>query len=235
MGEWPGTVFTCTACSKAMPDPMSEQIRKYKSEAEKPLGLSVRPDNVRIEEVDFVDNEGSIAKGPEEARQKGNLITRAMNEINVKCHPTKTRFMIIGKRKYVEEAEKNLMENPIKIQGHNIERTFSQGKVAVIKSPMERPTMREIGYLAGLWTLFDSILMSTAIYSAGTWVGATKADMEFFDKKMKEMWYLLMRINLKTTFLQVCWECDLLPWLWAVIIEKINLVNFLHFGKVSQS
>ena len=149
------------------------------------------------------------------------------------------RFMIIGKRKYVEEAEKDLMENPIKIQGHTIERTFSekylcmyintdglratvreqmefrikqcQGKVAVIKSLMERLTMREIGYLAGLWTLFDSIVTSTAIYSAGMWVGAMKADMECFDKKMKEMWYPLMRINLKTTFLQVCWECDLLP------------------------
>ena len=131
------------------------------------------------------------------------------------------------------------MENPIKIQGHTIEWTFSekylgmyinadglratvreqmefrikqcQGKVAVIKSLMERPTMREIGYLAGLWTLFDSIVTSTAIYSARMWVGAMKADMEFFDKKMKEMWYPLMRINLKTTFLQVCWECDLLP------------------------
>ena len=45
-GEWvsgQGTVFTCTACSKAMPDPMSEQIQKYKSEAEEPLGLSVVP------------------------------------------------------------------------------------------------------------------------------------------------------------------------------------------------
>ena len=241
-GEWvsgQGTVFTCTACSKAMPDPMSEQIQKYKSEAEEPLGLSVVPDKVRIEEVDFVDDKGSIAKGPDKARQKGNLITRAMNEINVKCHSTKMRFMIIGKRKYVEEAEKDLMENPIKIQGHTIERTFSekylcmyintdglratvreqmefrikqcQGKVAVIKSLMERLTMREIGYLAGLWTLFDSIVTSTAIYSAGMWVGAMKADMEFFDKKMKEMWYPLMRINLKTTFLQVCWECDLLP------------------------
>ena len=265
-GEWvsgQGTVFTCTACSKAMPDPMADLLRWREEEGKEPLGVKLGPDNILVEEVDFVDDEGALARDAESARTKGTLISHAMDQLNVKCHPKKTRYMIVGKDHYVRKMEQDLEENPIVIQGHEIGRSFSekylgmfinadgtkatvreqmdfrlnqcQGKLAVIKGMMEKPTMQEIGYLAGIRTLFDSIVTTTALYSAGTWVGATKADLDYYDKGMKMLWYTLLRINSRTTWLQVCWECDLLPWSWGVIREKINLVNFLHFGKVSQS
>ena len=110
-----------------------------------------------------------------------------------------------------------------------------QGKVAVIKALMEKPTMRELGYLAGIRTLFDSVVTSTALYSAGTWIGVTKEEMKSYDREMKNLWYTLLKLNSRTTWLQVCWECDLIPWSWGIIRAKIALVNFLHFGKVSQS
>ena len=264
--EWvsgQGTVFTCTACSKAMPDPMNELLAAREKETGEHLGLRVGPDRVVVEEVDFVDDEGAICKDVESAREKGVLITRAMNQLNVECHKTKTRYMIVGKPSYVEEMTRQLEEEPIVIQGFEVQRSWSekylgmfinangaratvreqmearlkecQGKVAVIKGLMERPTMREIGYLAGLRTLFNSVVTSTALYSAGTWVGATKADIEYFDRGMKSLWYTLLRLNSRTKWLQVCWECDLLPWSYGIMREKINLCNFLHFGKISQS
>ena len=53
-----------------------------------------------------------------------------------------------------------------------------RGKTAMIKGMVDRPTMREIGYLACVRTLFDSVVTATALYSAGTWAWITKKDME---------------------------------------------------------
>ena len=264
--EWvggQGTVFTCTACSQAMPEPMERQIKYYTMETGEVLGVKFGPDGVTVEEIDFVDDECALCKSAEAARIKGKMITRAMDELNVECHPTKTRYMILGTEEYKRRTEQDLKENPIIIQGFEVERSYSEkylgmfinsdgsrttvreqmefrlkecrGKVAVIKDMMDRPTMREFGYLAGLRTLFDSIATATALYSAGTWVGLRKADYEWYDKEMKAMWYTLLKLNSRAAWLQVCWECDLLPWSWGVKREKINLISFLHHGKVGQS
>ena len=264
--EWvggQGTVFTATACSQAMPEPMRRQIENHRDETGEHLGVTMGQDHVEIGEVDYVDDEGSIAKDAAAAREKGRMITRAMNELNVECHSTKTRFMILGTPAYKREMERQLAEEPIIIQGFEVERSENEkylgmyidaegskktvrgqmeyrlkecwGKVAQIKGMMDKPTMREFGYLAGLRTLFDSIVTATALYSAGTWSGLRKADLEWFDREMKTMWYSLLRLNSRTTWLQVCWECDLLPWSWGIVREKINLISFLHHGKVGQS
>ena len=264
--EWvggQGTVFTCTACSLAMPMPMKKNIDQYERETGIELGVRVGPNRVLIEEVDFVDDEGSFANSAETARTKGKLISRSMDEINVKVHPLKTRYMILGTEEFKTRVGRELEEEPIVIQGFKVERSYSEkylgmlinaagsretvktqmearvkeckGKMVMIKDLMERPTMKEFGYLAGIKTLFESICSSTALYSAGTWAGLKKKEMEWFDREQKQLWYSLLRLNSKTTWLQVCWECDILPWSWGIVREKLSLVSFLHHGKISQS
>ena len=258
-----GTVFTCTSCSKTMPDPMAELLKFEEEETGKYLGVTVGRERVRIQEVDFVDDQCSISKDAESARRKGELITMGMNQLNVECHDSKTRYMIIGTKKYKEKMEAELEKNPIVIQGFPVKRSESekylgmyinaagtretvqqqmegrikecQGKMAQIREIIERPTMREVGYLASLRTLFESVISSTALYSAGTWVGSTKAQAAYYDKEMKNLLYSVLRLNSRTSWLQVCWEFDIIPWSWRIILQKINLVVFLHFGKVSQS
>ena len=264
--EWvggQGTVFTCTACSQAMPEPMARQIRNHRQETGEILGVEVGPDKIVVEEVDFVDDEGSIARTAEGAREKGRMITRGMNELNVEVHPTKTRYMVVGSDDYKKRIRKELEESPIVIQGFEVEESHSEkylgmmissggssstvreqmeyrlkeckAKVAMVRGMMDKPTMREIGYLAGIRTLFESIVTATALYSAGVWSGLKKADYEWYDREMKALWYTLLKLNSRTTWLQVCWECDLLPWSYGIMREKINLVSFLHHGKVGQS
>ena len=258
-----GTVFTCTACSLAMPDPMARNIREYEAETGEELGVRVGPSKVMVSEVDFVDDEGAVCKDAKAARVKGKLITRSMDEINVKVHPTKTRYMILGTDSYKRRMEEELAEDPIMIQGFAVERSYSEKylgmmicaggsketvrtqmefrvteckkKLAVVKNLLDKPSMKELGYLAGVRTLFESVITSTALYSAGTWVGMTRKDSEWFDRECKGLWYTLLKLNSRTTWLQVCWECDLLPWSWGVVREKLNLVSFLHHGKVSQA
>ena len=95
--------------------------------------------------------------------------------------------------------------------------------------------MREFGYLAGLKVLFESVVSSTALYSAGVWLGMTKAMYEGYDREQKRLLYSAMRLNQKTTFLHVCWELEVLPWSWGIRREKVSLVTFLCHEKDSQA
>ena len=258
-----GTVFTCTACSLAMPKPMERNIKIHEEETGEELGVRVGKDRVRITEVDFVDDEGALCKDAESARMKGKLITRSMDEINVEVHPSKTKFMILGTKKYKQNMQESLDNNPIMVQGNAVGQSHSERylgmmicsggsketvkkqmefrvseckkKISTVKNLLEKPSMRELGYLACVRTLFESVITSTALYSSGTWVGLTKADLAWFDRECKAIFYTLLKLNSRTTWLQVCWEVDLLPWSWGIVREKLNLVTFLHHGKISQA
>ena len=61
-------------------------------------------------------------------------------------------------------------------------------KMAAIRELLARPTMQEVGYLAGLRTLFESVITATALYSSGTWIGMTKTQAEWYNKEMKNLW-----------------------------------------------
>ena len=264
--EWvggQGTVFTCTACSLTMPEPMERNIREYEEETGEELGVRVGQDNILVGEVDFVDDKASVSRDVKSARVKGILMTRSMEEINVRVHPVKTKYMILGTEKFKEETRRELQKSPIVVQGHEIQESREEKylgmqicdggsketirrqmearvqeckkKIALIKNLLEKPSMKAMGYLACVKTLFESIMTATALYSSGVWVGLKKKDTEWYDRECKALWYTLLKINSKTTWLQVCWECGILPWSWGIVREKLNLVSFLHHGKVSQT
>ena len=54
--------------------------------------------------------------------------------INGEVQPTKMRDMIVGTDKYVKEMEKQLAEEPIKISGFAVERSFSEKYLGVMIS-----------------------------------------------------------------------------------------------------
>ena len=168
-----------------------------------------------------------------------------MDSINVKCHPTKTKFMIVGSKEYIMEQERDLVDNPIIIQGFEVGRSyeekylgmkfnaagsretveqqikfrFSEGdrKMGEVKTLLEAPTMREFGFLAGVKVLFESIIRSTTLYSSGAWVNMTKAMYEAVDREDKRQLYTLLKINSKTRYYNVLFELDLLPYSFAVM------------------
>ena len=261
-----GTSYACVASSLAMPQGMDRELRMWDSEREgtnDTLGVKLGTGKVRIEECEFVDDQASIAADAESARVKGRMITRSMNEINVLCHRTKTRFMIMGSEAYRREQEESLRENPIIIQGFEVQKseeekylgmiihqdgarktmekqmesraTQCEGKLAEIRQLLENPTMREFGYLAGCRVLFDSVVTSTFKYSAGTWLTMNKGHYEKCDKIQKKLLFSLLRIHDKVTLYHVLFELDLIPWSFEVMREKISLVTFLCHEKNSQA
>ena len=258
-----GTAYMAPAASLTMPQAMQELIARWEEENMRPLGVVLGPDKNIINECEFVDDQLAFCADADAAREKGRLITMAMDQINVEVHPTKTRYMIIGNPDYVERVEESLEKDPIVIQGFEVERTESEkylgmminangaratveeqmkyrvkecdGKMAVVINMMEDPTMRGIGYLAGVRTLFESVISSTALYSSGVWTGLTKAMMEGFDKECKRILYTILKLNMRTTFLQVCYELDILPWSYGIWREKLSLATFLCHDKVGQA
>ena len=254
-----GTVYMAPGASLTMPEAMQDLIKMWEEENDDYLGVQLGPEKVGINECEFVDDQFSIARDAEAARVKGRLITMSMDQINCKAHPVKTRYMVIGKKDYVERMEKDLEMEPIVIQGFNVEKSDMEkylgmkicsgglretieeqmkfrvkeceGKLAMIQNLMDDPTMRGIGHLAGLKVLFDSVVTSTALYSAGVWINLTKAMLEKFDRECKRLLYTVLKINSKITFLHVCWELDILPWSYGVWREKINLATFLCTAK----
>ena len=52
--------------------------------------------------------------------------------IKGEVHPTKMRYLMVGTDKYVKEMEKQLAEEPIKISGFAVERSFSEKYLGVM-------------------------------------------------------------------------------------------------------
>ena len=82
--------------------------------------------------------------------------------------------------------------------------------------------MLSFGYLAGLRTLFDSVMSATALYSSSCWAGMTAKDYEWIDKEQKRLLFTMLRINSKTTVKHVLHELGLIQWSWLVKKEKIS-------------
>ena len=98
------------------------------------MGVEIGPERVLIEECEFVDDELAIARDAKKARAKGDMITVAVKSINGEVQPTKMRDIIVGTDKYVKEMEKQLAEEPIKISGFAVERSFSEKYLGVMIS-----------------------------------------------------------------------------------------------------
>lgn len=264
--EWAGaqgTIFTATACSKAMPEPMHDLIKAWETDTGMELGVRLGPDKVMVSEADFVDDESALCNSAEAARVKGNLITRASEHLNVKVHPQKTKILVVGEKRWKEETLKDLETNPVMIAGEKVEMSDSErylgmminenglkatveqqmkfrisecnAKISQIMILLEKPTMLSFGYLAGLRTLFDSVMSATALYSSSCWAGMTAKDYEWIDKEQKRLLFTMLRINSKTTVKHVLHELGLIQWSWLVKKEKISLVSFLCQGKEGQA
>ena len=181
----------------------------------------------------------------------------------MKCHPTKTKYMIVGSDVYIRRQETELAREPIKIQGFvvgrsyeekylgmkfsaegsrktiekQIEFRFKEGdrKLGEVKTLLETPSMREFGFLAGVKVLFESIVRSSTLYSAGVWVNMTRAMYEAADREDKRQLFTLLKINSKTSYYNVLWELDLLPHSYEIRRAKISLVSHMCNAKVSQA
>ena len=256
-----GTGFTCTSASLTMSEKMEKMVELEEEEKGEELGVRLGPEQILINQREFVDDEIAFCKDAEAARHKGRLITASMDEINVRCHPVKTKYMIVGSERYVKEMEEKLAEEPIKIQGFEVGRTRQEkylgmmfneagsrktiedqikfrfkecdGKVAQIKMLLDTPKMRVFGALAGVKILHESIIHSTACYSAGVWLNMTRAHYELCNREDKRILFTLLKINSKTNYYTVLWELDMLPFESILKREKIGLVTHLAHSKVS--
>ena len=126
-----------------------------------------------------------------------------------------------------EGGSRQTLEDQIKFRFRECE-----GKVAQIKMLLETPKMRVFGNLAGVKILHESIIHSTASYSAGVWLGMTKAHYKMCDREDKIL-FTLLKINFKTKYYTVSWELDMLPFSEILKREKIGLVTHLAHFKVS--
>ena len=257
-----GTVYTCTSASLTMPQMMGWLVEMKEEEMSQTMGVEIGERKVKIRELEFVDDESSISKDIEQARIKCGLITASMDSLNVKCHPVKTKFMIIGTKEYVEKQEEELRVNgPLKIQGFEVGRSekerylgmqfvekgmketlkeqiefrFEEArkKLVQVKRLLESPKMLRMGWLAGVVVLYESVIRSTILYSAGCWIGMTKADYKKVERRDKDLLYCLLRLARTTPLCAILNELGILTMESAIMREKISLVVHLLHGKVS--
>ena len=257
-----GTIFTATSCSKTLPEPMDDLTAAWEEEHREDLGVRLGPEKLLINDVNFVDDEAAVCKDAESARVKGKLIQLASEQLNVEVHPQKTKYFLIGKKDWVERTDEDLKHNPIIIKGNIVERSTCEkylgmmmndggvrktveeqmkfriaecnGKLQQLMILMDKPTMLEFGYLAGLRTVFESVMTSTATYSAGTWL-MRKKDYDWIDKEQKRLLFTMVRVHSKVTVKHLLFELGMIPWSWIVKRDKVTFISFLCQGKSGQA
>ena len=200
-----GTVYAATSCSQTMPIPMQQLLKSWEREGGEELGVRIGEEGMLIDDANFVDDEAAFCKNIKTARVKGKFMTMASDQLNVQVHSSKTKVLITGQPEYVREQKEELLREGVTVQGHDIGLSEEEkylgmmidaaGRHATVRKQMEHrvnegrgrlnqvrvllesPKMRGIGYLAGLRTLFDSVVTATVLYSSSAWIGMSKAEM----------------------------------------------------------
>ena len=164
-------------------------------------------------------------------RAGSQKLSSLMKQKGLQCHPTKTVFLIVGNKRYREQAKKeieddpvmfgkfkmNLVENELYLgdmissQGmensvqHTIEKRLSKvnGAMYEAKSIIEDFRMQAMGGMAGAWDLWERAIIPSLLANCGSWVGIGKQSY----KTLNEIQFKYLRMIYSCPPSTPCWPC----------------------------
>ena len=155
------------------------------------------------------------------ARVQAALLATLMKEKTLLAHPDKTGYLILGSKRYQEDARKELETNPIdfekfklkekprdKYLGQVIESNIAtsalstvkdrvgkiKGAAIEIKSIIEEFQMQALAGAMAAWELWEHALLPSLLSGAGTWLGEIQEAVDLCDSLQNFFWRLILEV-----------------------------------------
>lgn len=222
------------------------------------LGPGDFPDSIKIGNTtvpprSYVDDNGIMTGNPFQLSNVGKKVTDAFNDLAININPKKTKVIVIGNGKKARKMRESLLNDPVTIQGHQIQlsdgdtylgmklsqagindsikQTFDERtenawrKLFAFKKMIRHPVMQKNGFIKSAVALFRAAIIPTLLYSCESWVGITKGMLKLVEKTYKKMIYSLLDIPTNTNYFAVLHELGLKQARHIIAAQKINFVN----------
>ena len=225
-----GTNWAPLSCSLSMG-------QSFKA-ADDRMGNKFKMGDIEIDPLMFVDDALRLAGDAKAARQGGEVITEALDELGLQAHPDKSALLIVGTKKYKDKVMAELEKDPVKVQDFELKASDCETYLGVeisskgvkdsitrsmrkrIKAAMAKEVhlskllsseeMSKVGWMEALRTLFNSIIVSTLSYGCQAFVNMTKKQENEMELAYKEILYRMLRISKYTQYAAVLLECNMM-------------------------
>ena len=214
---------------------------------------------VTVKPAAFVDDVATARGSAEGAREAGERLTEVLTNLTLRAHPEKTVNLVIGTKRQREVVQKQLSENPMIIQGFEVQekdedqylgmnfsnkgvresitRTLDKrggkavGKTKLAKAVLKDERIQAIGWLDAARVLYQGTITPTLTYSSIAWVRMNKTQRKMLESYQKDCIYDLLDLLPGASYAAVLLELGL-PKINAFVDQlKICYVSKLMFDK----
>ena len=209
----------------------------------------------------FVDDLSKNCSNGKELNLNGEIITEALNELQLQAHPDKSGVLVYGKNR--EDFKKMIVSHPPQVQDFKLgfkeketylgmifscvgaedsitltiqnRRVRCLTKAATIKRALADERMARFGWLAGARLLHNSVIMSTLTYGAAAFTGMSKKQWDDIESIQRHCLLHILGISTKTTYVSLLFIMGIIP--AKDLIKKLQISfinNLLHIKQKGQ-
>ena len=220
--------------------------------------------SVRLQPLSYQDDVCRLA-GSLESTRAGNIkLAGMMDEKGLKCHQDKTVLLVIGTKKFRQEANDEIQKNPVMfgtfkvkteledvylgdvISAQGLEASIlatirkRRGKVKgamfEVKSIMSDYRMQAVGGMAGAWDLWEHALLPSLLNNCGSWIGATKKTTNLLNEQQNMFLRLIYSCPPSTPLLALRTQAGMLDMEQRLWLEKVCIVaRLLHTNEQQEN
>ena len=211
--------------------------------------------SIRLQPMAFQDDIMRIAKDVKSASVGNIKLSCLMEDKQLKCHPDKTGFVVMGSSKNREEIREQVKETPImfgsfitkekKVDkylgdmfsheglGESIMETIKDrtGRVKTaimeVKGIMEDYRMQAMGGMMGALDLWNMAIIPSLLANCGTWTELPKKAIEACDELQNLFIRIMLEVPVSTPKVALRVETGLLGMKQRIWVEKLNLAQFI--------
>ena len=199
---------------------------------------------IEVDPTGYVDDVANLRDTVDGAKEAGRRMTKAVDELSLKAHPTKTVNIVIGGTKKSRELlKRELEEDPMRIQGFAVKSVeddvylgmkFSEGGCkesidasiearrakALIKTKMAKLILKDlriqaVGWLDTARTLYQQTILPTLTYSSIAWIQMSQRQRDRIEAAQRHCLYELLEVRKTASY--------------AAILLELGLTRINHF------
>ena len=175
-----------------------------------------------------------------------------MNEKQLKVHPDKTGYIVVGNSQYREQVQREVQQSPIMfgnivtkskmmdkylgdvVHMEGLEASVNAtiedriGKITAsmheVKAIIDDYRMQALGGMMGALDLWNLAIIPSLMNNCSTWIGMTSRQEKKLESLQEQFIRMMMEVPVSTPKLALRAETGLLSMKHRVWVEKLNLV-----------
>ena len=243
------------------PEGCSNSIALSTENALKAVNNEIRYRGKNCGTIIFVDDTLRMATDTNMARDGGIVFTESLGNLSLEAHPDKSRIVIMGPKKMREEIKRELMKDPVMIQGWEMKTSTletylgfqldekgvresinksiegrcrsARTKSIQLLKVLEDDKICRLGWLESAKLLFTSIIIPTLTYGAQAYTNMNKKQREMLEASMRENLFRMLNISRTSHYSTVLLEMNLIPINCIIDQLKMSFVKSLIHDKAS--